>query len=179
MKMLKNFIIQKRDLLLSLCLITCASAVMSAVILPYKALMSLGEPYESEAHTCAALSVLHPVGITYDLECDLLARFIFSLAENEPYVCQVSIGATIVNRKNSAHFSDDIASIIFNCSPHFSEDMLSVEPNERSRHAARDALMGVDPSGGALYFCRRGNESDLPNSKRLFTANYGSFRFAK
>ena len=179
MKTFKNFITRQKDFLLSLCLIICACAVMSAIILPYKTLMSAKPAHTAEERPCASLSVLYPVGIAYDLDCNMLAKFIFSVAENEPYVCQVSVGATIVNRKNNAHFSSDIVSVIFNCSPHFNEDILSLEPSGRAKHAARDALMGVDPSGGALYFFTDKNETDAESTKKIFTAKYGSIRFAK
>ena len=158
--------------------IVSVSLIMSAVLLPYRAFMK--KTVSDECNVVAAsISVLRPAGIAYDLECDLLARFISSLAEKEPYVCRVAIGATVVNRKVSVHFSDDIASVIYNFSPHFSENMLEAIPSDRTKHAARDALMGIDPSGGALYFCMRGKESELPAAKKSITANYGSYVFAK
>lgn len=176
MNPVKTFIARKKALIRSTVSIVSACAVMSSVLLVYSALMQRDAFDESVP---ASLYVTAPVGIAYERRRDLVAKFIYSLAPNEPYVCQVAIGAAVVNRKNDAHFPSDIASVIFGFSPHFKEDFMSSEPSARSLRAARDALLGVDPTGGALYFCRTGDESTLPHPSYTITASYGNYRFAK
>lgn len=179
MNPVKSFIAsiaRKNALFRSTVSVVSACAVMSSVLLVYSTLMQADRPDKSAP---ASLYITAPVGIAYEHRRDLVARFIYSLAPNEPYVCQVAIGATVVNRKNDAHFQGDIASVIFGFSPYFKEDFILSEPSERSLRAARDALLGVDPTGGALFFCKKGDESSLPQPSYTITASYGNYRFAK
>lgn len=179
MKTIKIFITKHKDLFRSVVSVLSACAVMASVLLPYRALMTWGKDENVNEGLPASLYVTCPVGIAYEPRRQLLAKFIFSLAPNEPYVCQVAIGATVMNRKNNVRFHSDIASVIFNFYPYFKKEFLLAEPSERSMRAARDALLGVDPSGGALYFCSKGNEGELSSPYHTITASYGNYHFAK
>lgn len=84
----------------------------------------------------------------------LLARLIHAEARGEPYAGQVAVGAVVLNRTRSGRFPGTIAGVIFD--PWQFEvaanGQLWLEPSATALQAARDALAGWDPTGGALYF---------------------------
>jgi N-acetylmuramoyl-L-alanine amidase len=91
-------------------------------------------------------------------EMDLLARTIHAEAGAEPYVGKVAVGGVILNRVQNRRFPKTIAGVIYQ--PHAFESVsngIIYRPASRSsQQAARDALTGWDPSGGALYFFNPG-----------------------
>lgn len=83
----------------------------------------------------------------------LLARLITAEAGSEPYKGQVAVGAVVINRIHSSQFPRTIPEVIYQAGQFSSVPKLSdLEPTETSLRAAAEALQGVDPSGGALYF---------------------------
>ncbi len=179
MKIIKALVKKHATLCSAIVAVTTACAAMALFLLPYRVLMPRETPSDdNDPFSPSMLSLARYAGITYELERDILAKFIFSLAEKEPYVCQVSIGATIKNRTESANYPSDTVSVIFNYGAFFNKDMLSAEPSERASNAARDALLGIDPSGGALYFFKNDDTEALSAHKNRITASFGSFSFA-
>ena len=93
-------------------------------------------------------------GTNYSGGGDLLARIIQAEAGAEPYLGQVAVGAVILNRIQDVKFPKTIASVIYQ--PHAFESVsngqINYPPTESARKAARAALGGWDPSGGALFF---------------------------
>ena len=87
-------------------------------------------------------------------ELALLARLISAEARGEPYAGQVAVGAVVLNRVEHPSFPNTIAEVIFQ--PGAVSCMLDGqwdEPVSESAYAAaRDALNGSDPSGGAIYY---------------------------
>ncbi len=85
---------------------------------------------------------------------ELLARVIQAEAGAEPYLGQVAVGAVILNRIQNAKFPKSIAGVVYQ--PHAFESVsngqINKPPTESARKAARAALSGWDPSGGALFF---------------------------
>ena len=85
---------------------------------------------------------------------DLLARVISAEARGEPYSGQVAVGAVILNRVEHPSFPNTIAGVVyqpgaFTCMV----DGQFHEPVADSAYrAAREALNGSDPSGGAIYY---------------------------
>ncbi len=97
---------------------------------------------------------------------DLLARIITAEADSESYVTQVAVGATVLNRVDSASFPNSIPGVVYQvdqAGKYQFEPVLNGWINkpasESGKKAARDALNGWDPSNGALYFF----ESWVPN----------------
>ena len=87
-------------------------------------------------------------------DVDLLARLISAEARGEPYAGQVAVGAVVLNRVESPAFPGTISGVIYQ-SGAFSclQDGQFWKPVADSAYkAARDALNGSDPSGGALYY---------------------------
>lgn len=87
-------------------------------------------------------------------ELALLARLISAEARGEPYAGQVAVGAVVLNRVEHPSFPNTIAEVIYQ--PGAFSCMLDGQWDEpvadSAWNAARDALAGVDPSGGAIYY---------------------------
>lgn len=87
-------------------------------------------------------------------DVNLLARTISAEARGEPYSGQVAVGAVILNRVEHPSFPDTIAGVIyqpgaFSC---LNDGQFNQPVADSAYRAARDALNGVDPSGGAIYY---------------------------
>lgn len=84
----------------------------------------------------------------------LLARLISAEARGEPYSGQVAVGAVVLNRIKHPSFPSTVSGVIFQKGA-FSclEDGQFYKPVADSAYrAARDAMNGWDPSGGAIYY---------------------------
>lgn len=84
----------------------------------------------------------------------LLARVINGEARGEPYEGQVAVGAVVLNRTRSPQFPSTIAGVIYQPGAFTAivDGQINATLRETSIKAARDALNGWDPSGGALYY---------------------------
>jgi N-acetylmuramoyl-L-alanine amidase len=84
----------------------------------------------------------------------LLARIISAEARGESYTGQVAVGAVILNRIEHPSFPDTLSGVIYQPGAFTAiTDGQFNEPIADSAYAAaRDALNGVDPSGGAIYY---------------------------
>lgn len=87
-------------------------------------------------------------------QVDLLARLISAEARGEPYSGQVAVGAVVLNRIKHPSFPNTLAGVIyqngaFTC---ITDGQFNQPVAESAYRAARDALNGVDPSGGAIYY---------------------------
>lgn len=87
-------------------------------------------------------------------ELALLARLISAEARGEPYAGQVAVGAVVLNRVEHPSFPNTIAEVIyqpgaFSC---LMDGQWDEPVADSAWDAARDALAGVDPSGGAIYY---------------------------
>lgn len=90
---------------------------------------------------------------SYD-ELMLLARLVYAEAAGEPYVGKVAVAAVVLNRVKSPLFPDTIAGVIyepwqFSCVGNW---MFNSYPSSDCIQAAKDALAGWDPTGGAIYY---------------------------
>ena len=85
---------------------------------------------------------------------NLLARLISAEARGEPYVGQVAVGAVVLNRVAHSSFPNSISGVIyqsgaFTC---LTDGQFNKPVADSAYKAARDALNGWDPSGGAIYY---------------------------
>lgn len=99
------------------------------------------------------------IGTTDDM---LLAALIYMEAGNQPYEGQVAVGAVVMNRVNSPAYPNTIAGVIY-ASGQFTptvtgrvEELAVSGVNESCIQAARAAMSGESPVGGALHFRRVG-----------------------
>ena len=87
-------------------------------------------------------------------ELALLARLISAEARGEPYAGQVAVGAVVLNRVEHPSFPNTIAEVIYQ--PGAFSCLLDGQWDEpvadSALAAARVALSGADPSGGAIYY---------------------------
>lgn len=89
-----------------------------------------------------------------DSEVALLAKVISAEARGEPYSGQVAVGAVILNRVSHPSFPNTIAGVVyqpgaFTC---MVDGQIDQPVADSAVRAARDALNGADPSGGAIYY---------------------------
>lgn len=103
--------------------------------------------------TLAAMGI-NSSGSNNSSDYELLARIISAEARGEPYMGQVAVGAVVLNRIEHPSFPDTMSGVIyqkgaFSCL----NDGQFYEPISQSAYnAATDAINGLDPSGGAIYY---------------------------
>lgn len=114
-------------------------------------------------------------------DVQLLARAINGEARGEPYEGQVAVGAVILNRVKSSKFPNTIAGVIYEPGAFtaVSDGQINVAISESSTvvKAARDALNGWDPSGGALYYFNPATATNKWIWSRPLIKTIGKHRF--
>lgn len=85
---------------------------------------------------------------------ELLARVISAEARGEPYSGQVAVGAVVLNRVKHPSFPNSVSGVVyqkgaFSC---VDDGQINMAPAASCYRAAQDAINGVDPSGGAIYY---------------------------
>ena len=84
----------------------------------------------------------------------LLAKLVYAEARGEPYKGKVAVAAVVLNRVESSKFPDSIPKVIYQSGAFTCVDdgQINLAPDQESLDAARDAMNGWDPSGGALFY---------------------------
>ena len=112
-------------------------------------------------------------------ETALLARLISAEARGESYEGQVAVGAVVMNRIAHPSFPNTLAGVIyqkgaFSCL----DDGQFDEPVASSAYqAARDAMNGYDPTGGAIYYFNPATATSKWIWSRPTLVTIGSHRF--
>ncbi|MDP4152682.1 MAG: spore cortex-lytic enzyme [Bacillota bacterium] len=85
---------------------------------------------------------------------NLLAKIISAEARGEPYRGQVAVGAVIMNRVDHPSFPNTLAGVIYQPGAFTAivDGQINVAVTESAYRAARDALNGVDPTYGCIYY---------------------------
>ena len=106
--------------------------------------------------TLAALGIYEKQssGSGSDGDVYLLARLISAEARGEPYVGQVAVGAVVLNRIDHPSFPNSLSGVIyqkgaFSC---LDDGQFDQPISDSAYRAAREALNGADPTGGAIYY---------------------------
>jgi N-acetylmuramoyl-L-alanine amidase len=104
--------------------------------------------------TLAALGINASAYSSGSGNVNLLARLISAEARGEPYRGQVAVGAVVLNRVKHPSFPNTMAGVIyqpgaFTC---LQDGQFNQPVAESAYRAARDAINGWDPSGGAIYY---------------------------
>ena len=116
---------------------------------------------------------------TNDANVELLARLISAEARGEPYAGQVAVGAVVINRTRHPSFPSTISGVIyqrgaFSCI----DDGQFYQPIADSAYrAARQALAGSDPTGGAIYYYNPAKTTNKWIWSRPVIVTIGSHRF--
>jgi len=87
-------------------------------------------------------------------EIEILASIINAEARGESYNGKVAVGAVIINRVYHPSFPNSIREVVYQ-SGQFTpveNGMINLSPGSESFKAAYDAVSGIDPSQGSLYF---------------------------
>ena len=118
---------------------------------------------------------------TNNQDVTLLASLINGEARGEPYEGQVAVGAVVLNRTRDSRFPSTIAGVIYQPGA-FTATMdgqigAKMEPN--SVNAARDALNGWDPSGGAIYYFNPATATSAWIWSRPLIKIIGNHRFCR
>ncbi len=84
----------------------------------------------------------------------ILAKMIHGEARGEPYIGQVAVGAVIMNRVKHKNFPNTIYGVCFQPGAFDAvrDGQYYQNPSPTAIRAARDAINGYDPTGGALYY---------------------------
>lgn len=87
-------------------------------------------------------------------DINLLARIISAESRGESYTGQVAIGAVVLNRVEHPSFPDTIAGVIYQPGAFtaITDGQFNEPVAESSVRAAKEALNGSDPTGGAIYY---------------------------
>ncbi len=87
-------------------------------------------------------------------DIDLLARIISAEARGEPYEGQVAVGAVVLNRVEHPSFPNTLAGVIYQPGAFsaINDGQFNEPVADSAYRAARDAINGWDPSGGAIYY---------------------------
>lgn len=117
----------------------------------------------------------------YNSNLNLLARLISAEARGEPYVGQVAVGAVVLNRVRHPGFPNSIPGVIYQpgAFESVSNGQINLSPTTSAINAARDALNGWDPTGGALYFFNPAKTTNRWIWSRPIIAVIGNHVFAK
>lgn len=109
-----------------------------------------------------------------DEDLQLLAAVIHAEARGEPFIGKVAVGAVVMNRVEDGRYPDTVAAVI-EAPGQFAVSRGS-RPGPECYEAARAALAGEDPTGGALYFWSR---DDGWIGTRPVVARIGGHAFAR
>lgn len=118
---------------------------------------------------------------TNEKDVQLLARCINGEARGEPYEGQVAVGATIVNRTRDPRFPSTIAGVIYQPGAFTAivDGQIHAQMYPSSIKAARDALNGWDPSGGAVFYYNPAKSTNKWIFSRPVIKVIGKHRFCK
>lgn len=112
-------------------------------------------------------------------DVNLLARVISAEARGEPYTGQVAVGGVILNRIEHPSFPNTLAGVIyqpgaFSC---ITDGGIDAPVSDSAYRAARDAINGWDPSGGAIYYYNPAKATSSWIWSRPVITVIGSHRF--
>lgn len=109
----------------------------------------------------------------------LLAKVISAEARGEPYSGQVAVGAVILNRIEHPSFPNSISGVVYE--PGAFTCMVDGQINQpiadSAYRAARDAMNGSDPTGGAIYYFNPATATSAWIWSRPLITIIGSHRF--
>ena len=120
-------------------------------------------------------------GVSRSDDITLLAMAINGEARGESYTGQVAVGAVILNRVKNPSFPNSIAGVIYQplAFEAVSNGQIYKPIESNSYKAARDAMNGWDPTGGALYYWNPAHAESKWIQRLNPTLRIGKHVFAK
>lgn len=131
-------------------------------------------------NTLAAMGISASApSVSNDANVELLARLISAEARGEPYIGQVAVGAVVMNRTRHPSFPSTISGVIyqrgaFSC---IDDGQFNKPIADSAYRAAREALAGSDPTGGAIYYYNPAKTTNKWIWSRPVIVTIGSHRF--
>ena len=109
----------------------------------------------------------------------LLARLISAEARGESYEGQVAVGAVVMNRIEHPSFPNTLSGVIyqkgaFSC---LDDGQFDQPVADSAYQAARDAMNGADPTGGAIYYFNPSTATNQWIWSRPLLVQIGKHRF--
>ncbi len=152
-----------------------------AAVLLFQQKNGLAADGKAGVETLAALGISSAGLIEQNTSGDvaLLARLISAEARGESYEGQVAVGAVVMNRIVHPSFPNTLSGVIyqrgaFSCL----DDGQFDEPVAQSAYAAaRDAMNGYDPTGGAIYYFNPATATSQWIWSRPLIVQIGKHRF--
>ena len=152
-----------------------------AAVLLFQQKNGLAADGKAGAETLSALGISSAGLIEQNTSGDvaLLARLISAEARGESYEGQVAVGAVVMNRIAHPSFPNTLSGVIyqrgaFSCL----DDGQFDEPVAQSAYAAaRDAMNGYDPTGGAIYYFNPATATSQWIWSRPLIVQIGKHRF--
>jgi len=118
-------------------------------------------------------------------DIELMAKLVYAEARGEPYLGQVAVAASVLNRLKDPNYPNSIPEIIFQVVDGYyqyspvQDGQIYLAPDETARKAVIDALNGVDPTGGATTFYNPGKTNDYWVRTRTYLTTIGNHVFSK
>ncbi len=140
------------DLRLTVRCLLCATLALTLALSP------LRRAAEPDAVAVFAMADVAPTTLGDDLDATLLARTIAETMGDASYAAQLALGAAIVNRIPDPRYPSALGDILADAGLRLLPRGEAIPA--RSRRAAEAALLGVDPTGGAL---RWGKACTMPS----------------
>lgn len=130
-------------------------------------------------NTLAAMGIYGADDSNNSSDYSLLARIISAEARGEPYMGQVAVGAVVLNRVEHPSFPDTLSGVVyqkgaFSC---LYDGQFNEPVSESAYKAATDAINGLDPSGGAIYYYNPKKSTNKWIFSRPVITTIGSHRF--
>ena len=130
-------------------------------------------------NTLAAMGIYGADDSNNSSDYSLLARIISAEARGEPYMGQVAVGAVVLNRVEHPSFPDTLSGVAyqkgaFSC---LYDGQFNEPISESAYKAATDAINGLDPSGGAIYYYNPKKSTNKWIFSRPIITTIGSHRF--
>lgn len=135
--------------------------------------------------TLAALGIRESGGSSAAAAADsnlyLLARIISAESRGEPYEGQVAVGAVVLNRVRHPSFPNTLSGVIYQNGAFTAivDGQFDQPITSQAYQAARDALNGWDPSGGAIYYYNPAKTTNTWIYSREVIKVIGNHVFAK
>ncbi len=113
-------------------------------------------------------------------DIQLLAKIISAESRGEPYQGQVAVGAVIMNRSAHPSFPNTLSGVIyqegaFSC---LYDGGVNAAVADSAYQAAREAINGSDPTGGAIYYYNPAKTTNKWIWSRQVVAVIGAHNFA-
>ena len=114
-------------------------------------------------------------------DIELLARVVNGEARGEPFEGQVAVAAVVLNRVKSGIFPSSIPGVVYQpwAFTAVHDGQINASMTSTAMQAARAALNGWDPSGGALYYWNPITATNVWVWTRQIINKIGSHVFAK